>query len=535
MRYFIYCRKSSESEDRQVLSIDSQRQEIERAFHGRPDITIIDVYEESRSAKAPGRDSFNTMLRRIERREADGVISWHPDRLARNSVDGGRIIYLLDCGLLRDLRFATFTFENNPQGKFMLSIIFGYSKYYVDSLSENVKRGNRAKIAQGWRPGPAPIGYLNDKATKTIVPDPERFPLVRRLWDLMLTGAWSPRALWQMADSEWGLRTRKYRRLGGRPLSLSAIYYLLTSPFYAGALIYDGMTHPGKHPPMVTLDEFDRVQLLLGRPGRPRPQRHHFAFTGLIRCGGCGQAVTAEHKVNRYGRHYVYYHCSWRPRADGTRCHERSISESALEYQIAAFLHTLRLPPGIQEWSEAQFRTIEADSKTRIDAERKLLDRATKDNIQRQATLLSLRVDNLIDNDEFIKKRSELQRESLKLAAAAERAGQSDENLFEPLRLVDLFRNRAVDWFQRGDVVTKRLIVETACSNLFLTSKKLSVEATKPFLTVANGDDFPSWCGRPEDVRTFFSSTEQRELIVQNIKKLEKLAAETKPSPPAAA
>src|SRR5207248_3873959 len=113
------------------------------------------------------------------------------DRLARNSIDGGKIIYLLDKGVLQDLKFATFTFENNPQGKFMLSIIFGYSKYYVDNLSENVKRGNRAKVARGWRPGKAPLGYLNDKENKTIVPDGAQFDMVQRMFKLALTGTYT--------------------------------------------------------------------------------------------------------------------------------------------------------------------------------------------------------------------------------------------------------------------------------------------------------------------------------------------------------
>ena len=178
MKYVLYARKSTESEERQTLSIEAQLREL-REFAAREQLEIVASLCEAKTAKEPGRTRFGEMLAMIERGDATGILSWHPDRLARNSIDGGRIIYLLDTGALKNLRFPTFWFESTPQGKFMLNIAFGQSKYYVDNLSENVKRGIRQKLHRGEWPALAPIGYVNDLKTKKIDVDPVRAPLVR--------------------------------------------------------------------------------------------------------------------------------------------------------------------------------------------------------------------------------------------------------------------------------------------------------------------------------------------------------------------
>lgn len=136
---FLYARKSTDVEDKQVLSIEAQLAEL-RSYAKLEGLEIAEEFVEKKSAKMPGRLVFNDMMNRLERKEAVGIIAWHPDRLARNSVDGGRVVYLLDCEHISMLKFPTFWFENTSQGKFMLSIAFGQSKYYVDSLSENTKR-----------------------------------------------------------------------------------------------------------------------------------------------------------------------------------------------------------------------------------------------------------------------------------------------------------------------------------------------------------------------------------------------------------
>jgi len=145
MRYIIYARKSSKSEERQVLSIEAQLVEL-KEFAAKEKLEIVASLCEAQTAKEAGRTKFAEILSLLEQEKADGILAWHPDRLARNSIDGGRIIYLLDTGKIKDLKFPTFWFENTPQGKFMLQIAFGQSKYYVDNLSENIKRGHRAKL-----------------------------------------------------------------------------------------------------------------------------------------------------------------------------------------------------------------------------------------------------------------------------------------------------------------------------------------------------------------------------------------------------
>ncbi|HCC50253.1 MAG TPA: hypothetical protein DEP98_04605, partial [Candidatus Jacksonbacteria bacterium] len=186
-KFFLYARKSTDVEDKQILSIEAQIIEL-RAFAKQEELNIIEELIEKRSAKIPGRPIFNAMLDRIEKGEANGIISWHPDRLARNSVDGGKIIYLLDCGHIVALKFPQFWFEPTPQGKFMLNIAFGQSKYYVDSLSENTKRGLRQKVRRGEYPGLAPLGYFNDPKTKNVVIDKKKTEILRQTFELYAQG-----------------------------------------------------------------------------------------------------------------------------------------------------------------------------------------------------------------------------------------------------------------------------------------------------------------------------------------------------------
>ena len=232
MKYIIYARKSTDTEEKQVLSIEAQIAEL-KEFAAKEKLEIVASFQEAKTAKAPGRTVFGRMVEGIEHGEADGIIAWHPDRLARNPIDGGKIIYLTDTGKLHALKFPTFWFENTPQGKFMLNIAFGQSKYYIDNLSENVKRGIRQKLRRGEFPGWAPLGYSNDPRSRSIVLDEAVAPLVREIFTLYSTGNWNVYALADWCKQK-GLRGHR-----GRSVAPSRIHRLLGNPFYCGLFRYN--------------------------------------------------------------------------------------------------------------------------------------------------------------------------------------------------------------------------------------------------------------------------------------------------------
>lgn len=214
------------------------------------------------------------MLSCISSGDASGILSWLPDRLSRNSIDSGQIIYMLDENILLDLKFPHFWFENTPQGKYILANEFNSSKQYVDNLSVNTKRGLRQKVRRGEMPGVAPIGYYNDMRTKTAKVDKKIAPIIKQAFELYARG---DKHLDEVADFLYqnGIHTKSRKLLGKqttgkKPFHKNRIKRMLTNPFYYGHFRYLGEVYEGKHTPIISKQLFDNVQNALERRGRPQ-------------------------------------------------------------------------------------------------------------------------------------------------------------------------------------------------------------------------------------------------------------------------
>ena len=472
--YFLYARKSTDDEEKQLLSIPAQLDEL-RSFAQKEQINIADIFIETKTAKIPGRAIFNEMIGRIEKGEVSGILAWHPDRLARNAVDAGKVVYLVDTGKIVDLKFPTFWFQNTPQGLFMLSIAFGQSKYYVDNLSENTKRGHRQKIRMGIYPNHAPLGYLNDRLKKVIVVDRSIISIVKQVFELYSSGKYT------LEQISLFLFKHHIQTKNNRPHPKDRIKEILTNPFYYGYFRYNKEMYKGIHEPLITKKLFDRVQEVIIDRGRSHPKQPlNFPFAGLIHCGECGMMITAEQHIKYYktinhGQLFVYYRCSKKNLA--VKCLQPYITEDVIIPQLNQLIQKVSLSTDDYEWFQTKMnedvqketssvRGIVQEFKNEINGITQQLDK-----------LLNIFIDNLISRDEYLKKKEELMSKKKTLEEKITTLEQSPYKWLEPMR--EFFDNALQADKIASDntnLFEKREFLKKTGSNLTLKDKRVDCD-----------------------------------------------------------
>lgn len=361
VKYCLYARKSTESDEKQALSIDSQVKEMLQIAE-REGLEIVDIRREAHSAKESGqRPVFSEILRDIQVGRYTGVLTWAPDRLSRNAGDLGSLVDLMDQGKLVEIRTYGQYFKNSPNEKFLLMILCSQAKLENDNKSINVKRGLRTRCEMGLWPAPAPVGYVNNKSEgrKGVVEiDTERAPVVKKMFEKVAYEKWSGKKIFHWLKFELNFKSVT----GNKGLTLSNIYLILQNDFYYGSFEYprkSGLWYKGKHEPIITKELFDLVQQQV-KSQVIRVEDKEFAFTKLMQCGLCGSGVCADEKFkqqkNGNVHRYVYYGCN---KFKDKHCKSGYINEEDLIEQFVALMDQINLDEiGIKEKIKAEVERV---------------------------------------------------------------------------------------------------------------------------------------------------------------------------------
>ncbi|MEI7720060.1 MAG: recombinase family protein [bacterium] len=451
MKYFLYARKSTDVEDKQILSIEAQLTEL-RALARRDNLEIVEEFVEKKSAKIPGRAIFNDMMSRIGRGEAQGIICWEIDRLARNPVDGGQVQWLLQQGVIRHIQ--THDRSHYPNDNvLMMSVELGMANEYIRQLSANTSRGLRQKARQGIYPGLAPIGYLNDPRTKTIHVHNKNASLVREMFE-----KYASRTTTLDALATW-LENAGVMSKGNRRVHISRISFILQNPFYYGHFRYANELYEGTHTPLISKSLFDKVSVVLhGRGRRLAIKTDPAPYCGLLRCGSCNMAITAEvrekHQLNGNVHHYTYYRCTRKNKS--VKCTEVPVRSELLNSQLSSLLGEYAMP---QEWTAPLTKLLDAEaadaSKTAAEAVHGLqakIEEISRTNVR----LTDLYVAEDLEREEYLSRRRSLVSERRTIEEQIVRLEQAPAAWVEPVRNWILGASRLDEIAKSSDLPSKK-------------------------------------------------------------------------------
>ena len=545
MNVIIYLRKSTDVDEKQILSIENQMRAIS-SYPGFDTFNIIATFEEKRSAKvAHNRPYYDNMIRIIDTQPTDAVLCWKVNRLSRNGEEGGMII---DRVVNKELKILVPpNLEYSKKDTIWLYNEMGSAQKFIQELRENTMAGTLTKIAKGWAPIIAPLGYRNTpekpQGTRTIEVDDEggtkRFTLTCKMWKLLLTGKYNPDQIRIIATEQWGLHQES-----GKPISRSQIYRLFSDPFYTGFFIWKGEIHEGKHKAMISVDEYELAQKILGSRGKPIFIHREFAYSRWIHCI-CGGFITAEERYrrrcpkceNKYNieKHYdvcpkckialsetithtVSYHCS------NPGCSQPSISLKNLEIQLDRKIASIHLPEDYARWA---LEMLKKQSEKEIEARQNITQSVHTQMVTNRKTLDALttkwtspnNVDgSLISDEDYKVRKNKLEMEYKKLCQADKEQNEQQGKWIQVAERTFRFAVNARHWFNNGTKLQKRIIVQAIGSDPILENGLLHLNLLEPYKSVQKmailGNEENIWFGPDVQKNT---TIQNNSLALQNL------------------
>ena len=519
LKWIVYCRKSSDSEDKQIESLPAQKKELLEAAKYSGIRNIVKIYTESHSAFHPGRPEFNEMMDLFKSGEANAVLVWAGNRISRNARDSGNFIYAMDQGLIKAVKTKGGVYFNTPEDKFALNIDFTVSKKSSDDLGVAVHRGNKQKFFENkeWS-GPAKQGFINftDSYTKKrdIKIDTERFNLLQQAGKDIVSGKFTPLEALDWLNIDMGYTTIPQRKQGGKSLAKTTFYNFLSDSFYYGVMRHkvEGRMEESDHkyPKMFSLDDWNIIQVRLGKKSRSKQKVHDFPFKGLMSCGECNGFVTAEEKwqiicpecKKKFAKtkkreaciscglkidqmknpkilNYVYYHCT---KKVNKNCTQGYLEKGVLEDQIDCELKRFEIDPDFKDWAIKHLGELN-------DQEAKQDERVTKKNAEKYDQLKSklrrmtsyrftdqYEESNIEEKDAYEGELKQLKTEIEATKGLMQVADEKQYDWIELSKKTFEFACYARYWFTKGDVKTKSQILQMLGQNLRLHNKKVLID-----------------------------------------------------------
>jgi site-specific DNA recombinase len=493
--YFAYYRKSTDEEDRQVLSLDGQS-EVVRDFALRHKMLLTCEFRESFSAKKAGRPLFGEIIQRLKKGEAKGILAYKADRLTRNYTDLGVLMELIETDIeVWDTTFGHY--KNDSNGKLMFGFNAVMAKKKVDDLSEDVKRSVKQKCALGQFPGYAPTGYVNELKFHTIQPDELRAPYVKRAFELFSSGGYSVKSLAQKLACE-GFTSRL-----GNEMKTSTLHGILRNPFYYKYFRCNGGLHNGNFQALITKELFDSVQHILNSR-KPvwqnfvdpiSEKKRSFQYKGVLSCAVCGCSITAsfhEKKQKNGNKHtYTHYHCT---KSKGN-CRQKTISEDKLEEQLSHIFRNIVLSEE-NAWSvKVKLNELyQDDIRYQNSIETNLVTRLQKLRDTKEALFLKMVNDAFEDDIAVFKTLKE--KLDVEISQIEKQLGNMKEHsgtwYEQASNLIELCRN-ADSLFKKGTTEQKKTLLNCIASNLVLKDGNVGFTYKKPFDALVNVTTNTNW------------------------------------------
>ncbi len=473
-KVFAYARVSTPRQGEKGVSLHEQKSAIERYAeqHG---LGIVRWFEERETAAKTGRGEFNTMVRLLRLKVAEGVIIHKIDRSARNLQDWVDLGKLVDAGA--DIHFATENLDlKTVAGRLSADIQAVVAAHYSRNLREEAKKGFYGRLKQGLYPLRAPIGYLDQGSGHLKVADPVRALLVRHAFELYATGNVSlPNLATEMF--RLGLRNR-----GGGSVTVNGLATILKNPFYIGLMRIDktGETFRGKHQPLIETDLFAKVQDVLAGKRVDRAENHVFTYSRLVRCASCNYSLIAERQKG-----HIYYRCHNRPFKNPATCLPTSIREEQLDDAVLEALAEVDLTEGELQCVGALLR----EQRKTQEHDRLVTGQALRLQCDQIETRLSKLADLLIEGT-LARSLYETKQQALLLeqTAARERLRElergTDSALTHLEQTVELAKSPSL-LYKTASPEEKRELLKTLLSNLVVSSTNVEITLSIPFRLIA--------------------------------------------------